>query len=671
MYNPHECTNFKNVSNYGPYMELIRTGYQKIFTSEIPNVGILNTHFTGLLNILRDGIETELITCGRVGVSFIDGVEIELSIPDLYMNIIMWTLYLSLNDPIDSSKLFFEENVTRRSIKNYIDRFIEKYRKSIDNTILNNIIDDTMYKIKYIDEISLFLCNTFNIEDFIELGKDNKEFYDAMHADYSETPIEEIKSLGMKNVNKMIDIIKNSDHCLRDVFRTGEGVNPKQFKEFATGIGIKPDGQGSVYPIPVNNSFINGGPLSIAEAMIESTSGRIAQIISKMNVSKSGDFARLLGLNNMDTNLHKDPHYVCDTRNFLEITITNKNVLKMYENRYYRLKPENGIELLITANDTHLIGKTIYLRSPETCASHSRGDGICYRCYGDLAYTNKDICVGKYATEELSSHLTQRLLSAKHILESSIKALNWTEGFDNIFEIEYNTLKVRDDINLKGYYLVIDPDEVNQEDEFDEFEFNEYISYITIIDPEGRELIFQGSTTGNDFMDNIYITPYLNEVAQTIKLNDGKYFIPLEIIEEPIFSFVIYNNELSTILNNIKKTVNNSKVVAMHNKNSLMQELVGLIDKSGIPIMAVHLEVIIANQIRDVDDIIETVNWTKPNIKYSMIPLNKALLDNPSVLISLQFQKISKALFNPLSYRKHKASSIDLYFMEKPQEFIQ
>ena len=41
--------------------------------------------------------------------------------------------------------------------------------------------------------------------------------------------------------------------------------------------------------------------------------------------------------------------------------------------------------------ENELVGKTIFLRSPITCASASRGDGVCYRCYGDIAYTNADI----------------------------------------------------------------------------------------------------------------------------------------------------------------------------------------------------------------------------------------------------------------------------------------
>src|SRR5699024_9987776 len=109
----------------------------------------------------------------------------------------------------------------------------------------------------------------------------------------------------------------------------------------------------------------------------------------KENVGTSGRFARLLGLNNLDTKLHHDPHFDCHTQNFIELNISSEKVLKMIDSRWYRMTP-NGVEHLINAKtDTYLIGKTALLRSPMTCASAARGEGICYKCYGELAYVNK------------------------------------------------------------------------------------------------------------------------------------------------------------------------------------------------------------------------------------------------------------------------------------------
>ena len=96
-----------------------------------------------------------------------------------------------------------------------------------------------------------------------------------------------------------------------------------------------------------------------------------------------------------------------------------------YEETYGSIENVNTIDesevekLIDDRYDTDLVGKKIYLRSPMTCACKSSTNHICARCYGNLYYTNLDINVGKMAAEILSSQLTQKLLSAKPLLEVS------------------------------------------------------------------------------------------------------------------------------------------------------------------------------------------------------------------------------------------------------------
>ena len=169
--------------------------------------------------------------------------------------------------------------------------------------------------------------------------------------------------------------------------------------------------------------------------IVEAAKARKAQMLSHQNVALSGAFARILGLNNMDDRLHPDPNYVCNSKHFVKIKIKNRRSLSMYKNRNYRFK-ENGIEYQIPPDpdmqNEELIGQEILVRSPITCASRARGEGICHRCYGGLAKTNYDINIGKIAAELMSSELTQRMLSAKHLLETYIKTLKWAKAFYKI-----------------------------------------------------------------------------------------------------------------------------------------------------------------------------------------------------------------------------------------------
>jgi hypothetical protein len=433
---------------YFPYESLVKTGYQEIYTKDL-NKENIDKMFDNAINILKDGIETEFVQNMKLHIIFVDKVDINLSIFDYIFNLMFWRLRIMIDKKIHSIHLFFPDNITQKYCKDYIDNvFIDKNRKSVDIISLNQIIDGTIGKFREFRRFQPFLANSLNLEDTIELMNKYPEFYDTMHLDVSNIPLEDVKEYGMKVTHKQIEYIKNSDACLSDSFRTGEAVSPKQYKEVAVNIGSKPDGKGSVYPIAVNHSFLNGGLQNPTELFIESSNGRVAQILQKNNVGESGEFARKLELNNKDTRLYPDPNYSCGSRNFMRVTIDSETKLKMYNLRYYRENP-NGIDKKLSyKRDKHLIGKTLYFWSPMTCASAARGKGICYKCYGDLAYTNREINVGQIAAEGLSSIYTQTLLSAKHLLESNIVKIEWSDDFHNFFTAFFNTISIKEDINV-------------------------------------------------------------------------------------------------------------------------------------------------------------------------------------------------------------------------------
>ena len=55
----------------------------------------------------------------------------------------------------------------------------------------------------------MYLLNTINNEDTIQLMNENPEFNSYMHADLSQVPIEDIKNVGMDIENKAVSIMKN------------------------------------------------------------------------------------------------------------------------------------------------------------------------------------------------------------------------------------------------------------------------------------------------------------------------------------------------------------------------------------------------------------------------------------------------------------------------------
>ena len=675
--------------NYGVYAPIANNEQVTIKTANI-TVDNWQNHYDSVLNILKDGIESKDVHSAFIHIIFTDKKSLDLAITDYLLNLIMWNMLIRTGTLIESKHVFFDDEIKKDTIKDYIDKYlIDTNRKRFTNKELNNIIDDTLYRLHDIDNFAMYLSNTVNLEDNVFLMEKCPEFDECMHADLRDTPIEDVKAVGMQYANRAIDIMKNAkqylgyDHCLADACRASEGINPKQFKEFTINIGTKPDGRGGIFPVPIYNSFINGGVATPLDYFIESSTGRTAQIIKYNNVGSSGHFARLLGLNNMDSFLNEDPNYDCCSQNFLEIVIKDKKSLKMLRNRYYRLSP-HGVEFQISVNDKHLIGKKIYLRSPITCASAARGQGVCYKCYGDLAYTVYDagihfgVNIGRIASETLSSSLTQKLLSAKHLLETFVEKMTWVKKFNEFFEIEGNMIRLIDEGEFKDCRFILDPEAielVNEEDDDlgygDDEEngapiYNEYITEFDIM--QGNDI----HHISNDKNAKLYISGELNTIIRKKgEPLDGKISIDLsELKDITLFIVPIENNELSKTLEHLEGLLNKNNTMKGMDIHQLLQALIDTVIEGGLNIASTHLEVIMSNQIRDAHDILERPKWFLYDPDYEILSLNRALTCNPSVTISMSYQKVSKLLYNPLTYRKRGSSFMDLFFMEKPQYAI-
>ena len=676
---------------YYKFNEFIKEGKMTLKTSEI-NAGNWQELYGGIMNVMRDGIETDFVQKNFITVDFGDGDIVNLSIFDLYVNIIFWYPIAAQGQMIDGRHLHFPKTETQNTIKRFLDKYvIEVDRKVMDSVRLNNILDDTVHTFIESKEFSLYLANTINLKDIIDLMDACPEFDEIMHTKLPNTPIEEVKDIGMRQAERSIELILDSekyigyDHCMANSFRAEEGISPRQYKEFTTHIGSKPNGQGGVHAAIIDGSYIGGALNTVLALFIDSNSSRVAQIQMKNNTGDSGGFARILGLNNIDSYLHEDHEYDCHTKNYEVIVIKNEKILSLLLDRYYRLDPD-GIEYRISEDDTHLVGKTIYLRSPMTCASAARGNGVCYKCYGDLAYTNQYVKPGKYAAEKLSSELTQRQLSAKHLLETMIVRLKWFMNFSDYFAVNINVIQLAPDMETtKGYVLLIDPETIEQENEADyekndyfdgdigvSSDYNEYVRLCHIETPTGERI-----PIGTDDGDKMYLTNelkvYLNKHAKKTEedlLEVDLHDIATEYEEFSLFLINLANDELSKTLNDIQDLINRKDTVASHDRNSVMQHMLDLIIEGRLHIMSIHMEMILMNQIRSVSNILEKPDWDCPNEDYNLLTLDQALTDNPSITISLLYQNLTRVLFNPVSFKKTAPNPMDLFFVKQPQNFL-
>ena len=204
----------------------------------------------------------------------------------------------------------------------------------------------------------------------------------------------------------------------------------------------------------------------------------------------------------------------------------------------------------------------------------------------------------------------------------------------------------------------------------DDLEYNEYITRFQVVDPKGKVKDMYAKTS-----ENIYLSTDLSDIISKMpNPTNGKYEINMEDIKDiNLFLIHISNDELSATLEHVKSIINKYPKLDGMTKDRILQEFVTAVLNGGLNVDAIHLEVILSNQIReglDEDKILSTPHWEFDKADYALVNLDTALKNHPSITTTLEYQKVSKTLYSPLSYKKSAPSQMDLFFMNKPQEFM-
>ena len=148
--------------------------------------------------------------------------------------------------------------------------------------------------------------------------------------------------------------------------------------------------------------------------------------------------------------------------------------------------------------------------------------------------------------------------------------------------------------------------------------------------------------------------------------------IPMARLEDAqIFFIKVENNDIGKNLDILNDLINKKAVTTSYTKDHIVERLQDVLIKSKIGCMSIHIETLVANQIRSVDDILKMPDWLNPDEPYQLIPLNDALTDNPSIIISNLYQKLAKSFYYPLSFKKTAPSIFDPMFMRKPKKFLE
>jgi len=530
---------------------------------------------------------------------------------------------------------YFFESRESTDLNAYIDNISRIYEeKNSDIGTLKQGVADSITKLT--DDMARIVYihgSTVNLYELGRMAKEHKEFDDLLHFEIPEgLYFNEIEVLVNSKIDAAMKFLSETPSVYRELIR-GNAVSTRQLGQSIITIGLKPDLEGAIIPEPINTSFIRG--LRNRQDLYSCAIGaRKALIISHNQVKQSGYLTKQLSLLCLDSVLSNEEY--CDTKYTMPIEVKSKDTFKRLIGRVM----ENG-HVIEPSDEAELVGKQIDIYSPITCNCKT---GICKRCYGKLSNIVEGYHVGMVAVLLLTNPLTQRLLSAKHLLSARTPKIDWGEDFDAVFKVDKDCIMPC----LETSKISFEVNDIIEDDEGDL-----YVKHIHVVN-RGRSL--EIISPKKLFLMEPQIKKYAHE-SQTIKFEPEQ--------NEPCFKIKTKNIELNAALNSLTELISKSDHDGFGNDIcGIFGSFIDKLDETKINLMSVHAEVILSNLVFDAST--ETrPEFSDPDheIDLEVKSVSQAIIQKPNLSTALSFEQLKKQLNNPKTYKKRKVGVFDRLFV--------
>ena len=614
----------------------------------------------------------------NMSVHMYEGSKTIMTVGNMYTMLVMLKPYNTFKELAIGKEDILKDYSNVGSYAGYYDNLIEKFHNTYEDSykIVTELMEDITYTI---NEVSIFSQKyvlaetgpTVSIKDIMDIGKRNPEFRETMAFSHDEhtSHLDNIKDkikLQDENNSRSIDIIlDDKENQFRRLLESGGGINVDQMGEVINVIGYKPDMRGQVVTKPINRSFFQGFN-DVQDFFTDALGARKALSTSKLQVRQSGYLNRKISILTEDVRISEDKF--CDTSNYMKVKITSDDMFELFIGRYHRVQDK---DVLISGYDTYLVGHTINLYSPVTCALD--GENICKKCYGTLANVNMGLNVGTIANLIFTEPLTQKLLSTKHLLKVEID-FKWDDRFLKFFSIEGNIISPRDP-ELEVY---IDEEDLVSHENYNTNRFRTKKFYI-INENDEREYLTSPSQLLIPDSSIERISDFWDEEEEAFRLS------AFELTgTDHLFTVIIKNTGVADPLMEMKDALDKNHSMNKKHKQDLysyFQDLMELLVKSHTYVMGVHIEVILRCMVifndrkvllDDSIDILEMTNEEENERKYYKIyNINDSIYHSESPVKALMYQQTVRQLgtdsFNRL-LNKTGESEFDRLYMTKETE---
>lgn len=528
---------------------------------------------------------------------------------------------------------------------------IEKRRDEIINNMRQVLIafGHTMEEVyehvrdilKYMSELNRIFAQAriqvFTAENlFLDHYRACEEIREINNTRYpSNTQTSEIIEHNAELYKRLHDIMIERNNPLFIDNKFTKILKPKQIEELFIHLGMIPDGKNLINIIMDGNGF-NDGYKNLDVLYAAAIAARVPELMNLEYMGPAGYFARNLWILAYGTISHKV--YDCGSKNPIPITV-DESALKMFTGRYYHMSKNDGVRRILKPSDKHLIGKTLWFRSPCTCNLNT---DVCHVCYGNTALRVKDFNGGFVCTTQMmSGRINQNVLSAKHLLRADAEPIVFTTNFEKYFEFDASQIIIKDTGD-------------------DEKKFDIYIREDYMDDITEKFEVFIGknleAVTISNYA-NININKQLLNKMKSVTIDDIVYYkINSSKVEDEICALTPINKLMTEkyikmmhlLENNISKYENVSDVVT---------ELYHLYDGT-IPLLSTHGEIIIRCLLRNPDNLMKRPNWLNYDEPYAMVRVKTALSNTDSFTAAVASEQTSHHIRHAVFDERNRINKI-------------
>ena len=461
---------------------------------------------------------------------------------------------------------------------------------------------------------------------FLDHYRDSPEIRDINNTYYPpETQSVDIIEENAKKYDVLAKIMTDRGNPFFVANKFTKILKPKQMEEMYIHFGQIPDGK-NLIPVIMNGNGFNQGYHDIDVLYAGAIAARVPDIMNEEYMGSAGYFNRNLMILTYGT-LSKTV-YDCGTRNKIKVVI-DETELEMKVGRFYAETPDGTVLKVLHNTDTHLIGKTLYFRSPCKC---NLNEDVCHLCYGTVALKVGELKGGYiYTTELLTNIVSKNILSAKHLLKANAEKIEISDAFEKYFTLDRSAVVPKDD---KRFDIFIPDDYQDNISEELTFYAGKEMSKITI-----------------SHYANIHLPDAILDKCKDVMINDVLYhkITSFKVIElgGSFCNITPINIMMTQKYMNIMKLFESDIATKYTNVDDVVSALTKLLYKT-IPILSVHGEIIISKLLRDASNKLLRPNWLEPEAPYQMLRLKTALQNIESPSTALAFEQTRHHLLHSI-----------------------